>query len=89
MAYELSWLATLIVVIVSVVLGSAAALALPRGPLRFVWALLVALVFIVAGSAAIILGYSWMFADRSREIAQIVAIGAGLTGLVYTARATN
>ena len=86
MDYRLSWLATLIVVAVAVLVGVASAVAL-RGPVRNLWALLVALVFTAAACTAVVFDYSWMFGEASRELAQSVALGAGVTGIVYAMRA--
>jgi hypothetical protein len=36
---------------------------------------------------AVIFCYSWMFTETAREQAQIVALGAALTGIVYAIRA--
>ncbi len=87
MDYRLTWLATLIVVVVGVVIGAASALAVPGGPLRNVWAAIVTLVFIVSGFTAVIFDYSWMFNDAWRAAAQAVAVGAAVVGFVYAARA--
>ncbi len=87
MIYELSWLGTLIVVAVALVIGIGSALLFPDGPIRTIWALMVSLVFIVSGIASVIFGYSWMFSDDARVIAQAVAIGAALTGTFFSMRA--
>ena len=87
MEYLLSWTATLIVFGVALIIGIASALVVREGAARTLWAVLVALVFVGAGATAVVLGYSWMFTDTAREQAQIVALGAALTGIVYAIRA--
>jgi len=87
MEYLLSWTATLIVLVVALVIGIVSALVVREGTARTLWALLVALVFIGAGTTAVVLGYSWMFTDMAREQAQMVALGAALTGIIYAIRA--
>jgi hypothetical protein len=89
MMWELSWLGTLIVFGVALVLGIGSSLVFRHGPIRTIWALVVTLVFIVSGMAAVIFGYSWMFTDETRLLAQAVAVGAALTGIIYAMRAPN
>jgi flagellar motor component MotA len=87
MEYLLSWSATMIVFLVALVIGIVTAFVIRDGALRALWAILVTLVFIGAAMTAVIFGYSWMFTETAREQAQIVALGAALTGIVYAIRA--
>jgi len=86
MTYHLSWLATGIVVVVSIGLGVVTSLVFTKDVPRVIWALLVALVFIGAGIASILFDYSWMASSMQRLVAQALAIGAFLTGITYAMR---
>jgi hypothetical protein len=85
--YLLSWPTTLMVLVVALVIGIGSAMVIRDGAIRNIWAALVTLVFIVSAGTAVILDLSWMFTDTAREQAQIVALGAALTGIVYSIRA--
>jgi hypothetical protein len=86
MEYQLSWIATGLVVVLSLVIGIASAFVFRDGAPRALWALLVALVFVVAGCASVLFEYSWMSTANGRFIAQALAIGAMLTGLTFAMR---
>lgn len=87
MEYQLSWLASLIVLVVALVIGSAAAILVRGNVARPLFAIVVSLVFVVAAMTAVVFGYSWMFTNMSRMGAQALALGALLTGVVYAMRA--
>ncbi len=89
MDYQLTWLATGIVVLAAIILGSLAALVFRSGPIRTVWAILVALLFVAAGCCAIIFGYSWMFSSTWKMAAQAATILIGMTGVIYAFRAPS
>lgn len=87
MVYELSWLTTLIVFVIALAIGIISAIVIRDGVVRTLWALLVALVFIFAGVASVISGYSWMYSQATQMMVQAIAVGAALTGIIYTMRA--
>jgi uncharacterized membrane protein len=87
MDYRLSYLSTLIVVVLAVAIGVVSSLIVRDGIIRYLWAALVAVVFVAAGCCAVIFEYSWMFTNATRAMAQAVTIGAALTGIIYATRA--
>ncbi len=87
MDYQLSLLATLIVVVAALVIGIASSMFMLQGRRRDVWAIFVAVVFVLSAMSAVIFEYSWMFTQTDRILAQAVALGAALTGIVFAARA--
>jgi uncharacterized membrane protein len=87
MDYRLSWLSTLIVVAIALVIGVLSALVIRDGILRNLWAVIMSLAFTAAAIAAVFFEYSWAFTDAARLLAQEIAVGTALTGIVYSLRA--
>jgi len=89
MDYLLTWTTTMLVLMVSLVVGIGSAMVIRDGAVRTLWAAVVGFLFAAGAAAAVLLGHSWMFSDAARAQAQIVALGAGLTGLIYFMRAPS
>ena len=87
MDYRLSWLSTLIVFAIALLIGALSALVIRDGTLRTFWAVIVSLIFTVAAIAAVFFEYSWAFTDATRQLAQGIAVCAALAGIVYSIRA--
>jgi hypothetical protein len=87
MDYRLSWLSTLIVFAIALLIGVLSALVIREGFLRNLWAAIVALAFTAAAIAAVFFEYSWAFTEAARQLAQGIAVCAALTGIVYSLRA--
>lgn len=79
----------MLVLMVSLIGGIGSAMVIREGVLRTLWAALIGLLFLAGAATSVVLGYSWMFSDAARAQAQIVALGAGLTGLIYFMRAPS
>jgi uncharacterized membrane protein YjjP (DUF1212 family) len=86
MVYHLTWLMTLIVCVVALIIGIVSSFLFRHGAIRTIWAVLVSLIFVVAACASVVLDYSWMATGDQRLIAQAVALCVGLSGLVYAVR---
>ena len=87
MEYHLTWLATIIVLLIAIVVGAVTAMAFRNFAGRNLWALLVALVFVGAACTSVIFDYSWLYTDAERIVPEALALGALVTGLTYAARA--
>jgi hypothetical protein len=88
MDYRLTTLATVIVFAVAIVIGVVSAMLFKDGVRRTVWACFVTAVFVIAGFAAVLFEFSWMFSQPDRVIAQAVAVGAALVAVTFTIRAS-
>ncbi len=86
MTYHLTWLATFAVIIVGVAIGVGSAFVFREDPVRTLWALVVALVFIVSGCTSVLFDYSWMASATARLAAQAMAITTFLAGITYAVR---
>lgn len=86
MEYRLTWLATGIVLLVSLLIGIGSSLVFRAAIPRTIWAIVISLLFMGAGIAAVLLEYSWKGTAQGRFLAQLLAIGAMLTGITYAVR---
>ncbi len=88
MDYRLTTLATVIVFAIALVIGVVSAMLFRDGVRRTVWACVVTGVFVIAGCAAVLFEFSWMFSQPDRVIAQAVAVGAAMVAVTFTIRAS-
>lgn len=89
MDFRLTTLNTLIVLIVGLVIGVVSAWRLSSGTGRIVWSFVVSATFMIAGCAAVIFEFSWMFTDPQRFYAQCLAVGAVMTAIVFAVRVSD
>lgn len=88
MDYRLSTLATVIVSAIAIAIGVISAMLFRDGLRRTVWAWFVTVVFVIAGCAAVLFEFSWMFSQPDRVIAQATAIGAAMVAVTFFIRAS-
>jgi hypothetical protein len=89
MTYHVSWLGTVLMVVLGIVLGNVSGLFISgRWPVT-IWAGLVGAVFAVAAAASVVTGYSWMFNDAIRGLWQQITIAALITGLTFSPRSNG
>lgn len=88
MDYRLTTLETVIVLAIAVVIGAISAMIFRDGTRRTVWAWFVTAVFVIAGFAAVLFEFSWMFTQPDRLVAQAVALGAAMVAITFTTRAS-
>lgn len=88
MDYRLTTLATVIVFAIAVVIGVISAMLFRDGVRRTAWAWFVTVVFVIAGLAAVLFEFSWMFSQPDRVMAQAVAVGAAMVAITFSIRAS-
>jgi hypothetical protein len=89
MEYSVSWLGTLAVMVIGIVLGVVSSLFIQARRPVLVWSFTVAGIFAVAAMISVVVGYSWMFTNETRALFQEIAIAAAVTGLTFASRSAG
>ncbi len=89
MIYNVSWLGTILMVAVGLVLGAVSALFVSGRLPVTIWAGLIGGVFTFAAIASVVTGFSWMFSDDVRGLWQEITIAALVTGVTYSIRSNG
>ena len=89
MVYNVSWLGTVIMIAVGILLGVVSSLFVSGRQPVTIWAGLICGVFTVGAVASIITGFSWMFNDAVRGMWQEITIAALFTGITFASRSNG
>ena len=89
MTYDVSWLGTIAMMAIGIVLGVVSGLFVQHRRPVTVWSFIVAGVFGLGAAASVITGFSWMFSNEARALMQEITIAAGFTGLTFALRSAG